>query len=75
VRTAFINLWNVSVFGENETAAVGGKSKMHTTTSPMMGEWLSRFDKGALKQMEDLSIQDAAWTPELLTEVLCEFET
>jgi hypothetical protein len=74
IRTGFTNLWNVSVFGEKETVAVGGKSKMHTTTSPTMGDWYSRFDKGAHKRMGDLSIQDAAWTPDLIMEVLIEFE-
>jgi hypothetical protein len=74
VRTAYTNLWNVSVFGENETVAVGGKSKMHTTTSPAMGDWYTRFDKGAHKRMGDLSFQDAAWSPELLIEIMAQFE-
>jgi hypothetical protein len=38
IRTVYTNLWNISVFGENEAVAVGGKSKMHTTTSPAMGD-------------------------------------
>jgi hypothetical protein len=57
-----------------ETVAVGGKSKMHTTTSPAMGDWYSRFDKGAHKRMGDLTFQDSSWSPELLAEVLGEFE-
>jgi hypothetical protein len=68
VRTAFTNLWNVSIF------AVGGKSKMHTTTSPAMGNWYTRFDKGAHKRMGNLSCQDASWTPELMTEIMIEFK-
>jgi hypothetical protein len=75
IRTAYTNLWNVSVFGENETVAVGGKSKMHTTTSPAMGDWYSRFDKGAHKRMGDLTFQDSSWSPELLGDVLAQFES
>jgi hypothetical protein len=74
VHTAFTNLWNVLIFGEDETIAVGGKCKMHTTTSPAMGNWYTRFDKGAQKRMGDLSCQDASWTPELMTEIMIEFE-
>jgi hypothetical protein len=75
VRTAYTNLWNVSVFGENETVAVGGKAKMHTTTSPAMGDWYSRFDKGAHKRMGDLTFQDSSWSPELIAQILVEFES
>jgi hypothetical protein len=64
----------VSVFSEHKTVAVGGKSKMHTTTSPAMGDWYSRFNKGAHKRIGDLSFQDAAWSPELLIKVLAQFE-
>jgi hypothetical protein len=40
IRTAYTDVWNVSIFGENDTVAVGGKSKLHMTTSPAMGDWL-----------------------------------
>jgi hypothetical protein len=74
-RTAYTNLWNVSIFGENDTVAVGGKSKMHTTTCPATGDWYSRFDKGSHKRMGDLTFQDSSWSPELLMEVMKEFES
>jgi hypothetical protein len=47
---------------------------MHTTTSPAMGDWYSRFDKGAHKRMGDLLFQDLSWSPELLIEVMAQFE-
>jgi hypothetical protein len=75
IRTAYTNLWNVSIFGENETVAVGGKSKMHTTSSPAIGDWHTRFDEGSHKRMGDLTFQDASWSPELLVEVMKEFES
>jgi hypothetical protein len=74
IRTSFNNLWNVSTHGQSQTVAVGGKSKMHSTSTPGMGDWFSRFDKGVHNRMGDVSIQDAVWTPELFGEIMSEFE-
>jgi hypothetical protein len=40
-----------------------------------MGDWYTRFDRGSHKRMGDLTFQDATWSPEVLVEVMKQFES
>jgi hypothetical protein len=74
MKTAYANMWRVSLEGSGGAVISRDTVKMFHTTCPTHGEWFEKFTKGMHERMGDKVRQDLAISIEQMHELMKRYE-
>ena len=74
MKTAFANMYRVSVHSSERSVIAKDLTKLYTSTSPTHSEWFERFQKGLHERMGDKVKQDLGISIELLKKLMARYE-